>query len=58
LSEKEGQEYISSIGRLDAFMELAKRQDQRLSDPDYKKAEGLRKLKIAEVEKLLNGSLN
>ena len=58
LSEKEGQEYIRFHSVLDSFKENEKIKELKRSDPDYKKADGLRKLKIAEVEKLLNGSLN
>ncbi len=57
LSEVEGEEYIMDSGRMKAFMNSFKEAEQKRSDPDYQKAMELRKLKIAELEKILAGVL-
>lgn len=57
-SEKEGQEYINFVSCLDLLKENIKREELKKSDPDYLKAASLKKLKITEVENLLNASLN
>ncbi len=57
LSEVEGEEYIMDSGRMKALMESFKEAEQKRSDPDYQKVMELKKLKIAELEKLLTGVL-
>lgn len=54
LSEKEGLDYINYLNCIGSFQDTVKRQD----DPVYKRINNLKKLKVCEVEKLLNESIN
>lgn len=57
LSDKEGYEYLESVRRLEGLKDLLTRVAERNTDPDYKKVDQLRKLKVLELEKLLAETL-
>lgn len=58
LSDKEGEEYLESVRRLEAVREILIKVEQKQTDPDYQKVSKLRKLKIHDLEKLLSETLD
>ncbi len=57
LSTAEGQEYFESISQFEMLRNLVEKAELRQKDPDYKKAESLKKWSIVELEKTLSVAL-
>ncbi len=57
LSAAEGQEYLQSLVQLETLRKLAEKIELRQKDPDYKKAENLKKWNVVELEKTLSSEL-
>ncbi len=54
LSDKEGEEYLEGIRRLESLTELLNEMEKKTSDPVYKEAAKLKKLSVVELEKLIH----
>jgi predicted RNA-binding Zn-ribbon protein involved in translation (DUF1610 family) len=56
-SEKEGQEYITSMDNMNQLRELFEESKAKKENPFYQKAMELKKLNVSEMEKLLSEAL-
>ena len=54
LSPEEGQEYFASIARMDSLKELLKETVQKRTDPGQQEISKLKKLSVAQLEKLIS----
>lgn len=58
LSEKEGQEYVTSVEHLKIVTQMIDEQNRKQKDPAYQKAKKIKKITVLELEKLLSETLS